>query len=67
MISQGFCGAGWVFARETMTAFLKAALEDSHPVVRQNAAGALARKLKHWNCGVFGCFAGGCLRLTALS
>ena len=24
---------------------MKAALEDSHPVVRQNAAGALARKL----------------------
>lgn len=33
----GFCG--------NHGHFLKAALEDSHPVVRQNAAGALARKL----------------------
>ena len=37
-----------------MTAFLKAALEDTHPVVRQNAAGALARKLNHPKRGVLG-------------
>ena len=40
----GFCG--------NHDHFLKAVLEDSHPVMRQNAAGALARKLKHRNCGM---------------
>ena len=43
----------------TLATFLKAALEDSHPVVRQNAAGALARKLNSSSkvC-CFGRFAG---------